>query len=517
MLKPASQKLSESVCKVKLPVAQGDKNQRKLSQETLSCIQTKAKTMLQALGFVEILGPAKHGGRIQAYSQNWRVLTQDPWILEVVQGMKIPWLSLPRQKVEPNQLTFSTEITQKVSVEVAKMTELGVIQKCQDTQTQFVSTLFLRPKKDGGVRPIINLKHLNNHLEYQHFKIEGIPALIDTIQLNDFMYKIDLSNAYWTVPVHPIDRKWLRFRWQGQMYEFLVWPFGLGPVPRWFTKLLKPVVAFLRRIGTRNIIYMDDLWGGEQEQKVSVLHAYLTAGLLEALGFLVNWKKSVLDPTQVLDDYLGFIIDSTELRLYLPSLKIQKIQAACRDLLDQKTITVRLVAKVIGQLVAASRAVFPAPLHYRQLQMTQISNLLKNQRRYGSTMTLTQGCRRELLWWIENLNDWNGKSFTMTVPSGALEIETDASNMGWGAVCEGVTTQGRWKEEEKSLHINSKELLAASLAIKAFTKNRQVKHVHLKTDNMTTMGQINNMGSTTSRGLFQLTTELWDYCITNNI
>ena len=138
------------------------------------------------------------------------------------------------------------------------------------------------------------------------------------------MYKIDLSNAYWTVPIHFQDRKWMKFHWGGKLYQFLVRPFGLGPVPRWLTKLMKPVIAFLRRQGTRNVIYMDDLWGGESDLEASVLHISLTVTLLELLGFVVNLKKSILDPTQVLKDYLGFVINSVEMSLSLPLIKFKR-------------------------------------------------------------------------------------------------------------------------------------------------------------------------------------------------
>lgn len=34
-------------------------------------------------------------------------------------------------------------------------------------------------------------------------------------------------------------------------------PFGLGPAPGVFTKLLKPIVSFLRQRGVRLVIYID--------------------------------------------------------------------------------------------------------------------------------------------------------------------------------------------------------------------------------------------------------------------
>ena len=395
-------------------------------------IRIKAKKMLKDLGFKEIPPPTKHGGRIQYYLENWQTLTKDQWILDVIQGKPIEWLETPRQKTEPKELTFSSEMNAAVDVEIAKMLDMGVIQTCQECPDQFVSTLFMRPKKDGGWRPIINLKWVNQYLQYLHFKLEGMPDVIDQINKDDFQYKVDLSSAYWTVRLHPKDRKFMRFRWKGVLMEFLVWPFGLGPVPRWWTKLMKPAIALLRKMGAKNVIYMDDIWGGESDLEVSVLHTYLTVELLTLLGFVVNLPKSILDPTRILKEFLGFIVNSTELSLSLPEKRIKKITEACKNILSQEQVTVRDLSKVIGQLVAAARAVLPAPLHYRKMQMTQISSLLKNQRNYGAQMSLNEECREELKWWIENLSTWNGKSFIAASSPHTMQITTDASKKGWG-------------------------------------------------------------------------------------
>ena len=41
----------------------------------------------------------------------------------------------------------------------------------------FYSTLFLVPKKDGGQRPVVNLKELNKFVATSHFKMEGVHTL----------------------------------------------------------------------------------------------------------------------------------------------------------------------------------------------------------------------------------------------------------------------------------------------------------------------------------------------------
>ena len=60
-----------------------------------------------------------------------------------------------------------------------------------------LSRIFLVPKKDGGHRPIINLKRLNNFVPHHHFKMEGIHMLKDLLKQGDFMTKIDLKDTYY--------------------------------------------------------------------------------------------------------------------------------------------------------------------------------------------------------------------------------------------------------------------------------------------------------------------------------
>lgn len=69
-----------------------------------------------------------------------------------------------------------------------------------------------------------------------------------------------------------------------------------------------------------------------------------------------------------------------------------------------------------------------------------------------------------------------------------LVIQSDAFNTGWGAVSNGVDiTRGTWTREETSLHIDCKELLAASFAGKAFTKMLQNAPVLTEMDHTITI------------------------------
>jgi hypothetical protein len=73
------------------------------------------------------------------------------------------------------------------------------------------------------------------------------------------MVKIDLQDAYLTVPILPSHCRFFQFEWKGRVYEFTCLPFGLSSAPWGFTKILKPVLAFLRKNGIKLIVYLDDI------------------------------------------------------------------------------------------------------------------------------------------------------------------------------------------------------------------------------------------------------------------
>ena len=63
------------------------------------------------------------------------------------------------------------------------------------------------------------------------------------------MASVDIKDAYYSVPIAAEDQKFLKFMFEGQLYQFTCLPNGLFPGPRKFTKLLKPPLATLREAG----------------------------------------------------------------------------------------------------------------------------------------------------------------------------------------------------------------------------------------------------------------------------
>ncbi len=73
-------------------------------------------------------------------------------------------------------------------------------------------------------------------------------------------------------------------------------------------------------------------------------------------------------------------------------------------------------------------------------------------------------------------------------------LTTDASLTGWGAILEGCSSQGLWKNHHLSWHINCLEMMAVFLALKNFLADLRGQHVLVRSDNTSVVSYINHQG-----------------------
>ena len=222
--------------------------------------------------------------------------------------------------------------------------------------------------------------------------METLKDVKNILKENDFMVKIDLKDAYFSVPINKESRKYVRFEWEGNLYEFQCLMFGLVPAPRIFSKLLKVPMSLLRRINVTLIIYTDDILIIAHTCQEAYLAQDSTIFLLQNLGFTINFKKSELTPSQKME-YLGVVIDSNSMTLSIPEARARKIKEECFTLFKTKNVTVREVSRVIGKLMSTAIALSPAPpplLQIRYLQRDITKTLSMNKQNYAAVITTEQ-------------------------------------------------------------------------------------------------------------------------------
>ena len=273
------------------------------------------------------------------------------------------------------------------------------------------------------------------------------------------MGSIDLKDAYYTIPIHENYRKFMRFQWRGRVMEYQCLCFGLSSAPRVFTKLMKPIFATLRAKGYISVAYIDDsyLQGYTFEECESNINA--TAELLTKLGFIINREKSEMKPKQSLK-FLGFILNSRDMTIRVTEQKIEKLRQKVRQVVETKNTTIRQISELLGMMVAYSIAVPYGRLFSMSLERQKIAALKMNKGKFEAKMTLNESTLRDIFWWSENIS-------TISAPirrsPQSIEIYTDASLSGWGAVMMETRTGGNWSADDllKYDHINQLELCSA--------------------------------------------------------
>jgi hypothetical protein len=225
--------------------------------------------------------------------------------------------------------------------------------------------------------------------------MENLSSIKSLLKQRDFMTKLDLKDAYLTVAINPQSQKFIRFIWKNKAYQFKALPFGLNVAPLVFTKLLKPVAAFLRKRGIRLVLYLDDMLIIGSSVQETTKFTQIAMDLLTSLGFTIHKVKSITTPTQIIT-FLGFIINSNSRQISLPSEKVKKTLILCRQMLMAKSVSLNMLAQLLGVLESHRPGIWRAPLHFRHLQAQLIRDLPKHNHQYNINTNLSNASKMEL-------------------------------------------------------------------------------------------------------------------------
>ena len=136
----------------------------------------------------------KTGGRLRNFEHEWQKITNDSEILTYVRGCPIDFDSEPLSYQEPtNHMAFSSQECEIINNEIEGLLVKGAIQVSEHENGEVISRIFLRYKKDGSPRPIINLKNLNSHIVYSHFKMETLKHALDLISEGCWLASLEIK------------------------------------------------------------------------------------------------------------------------------------------------------------------------------------------------------------------------------------------------------------------------------------------------------------------------------------
>ena len=110
-------------------------------------------------------------GNIHNHFSQWKSITSDPFIIDIVKsGLKLRFAEEPAQNIYHNIPVTKAE-KQIISDEIQKLLQKEVMYPCMREEGDSMSSIFTREKRDGSHKMTLNLKQVNKHIDYEHFKM----------------------------------------------------------------------------------------------------------------------------------------------------------------------------------------------------------------------------------------------------------------------------------------------------------------------------------------------------------
>jgi len=375
------------------------------------------------------------GGRLKYFADQWTMIQADHWVIDVVtNGYALEFTDVPPRSevVRVTPLPRDADLRKLLLDEVQALIQKNAVQLIHPPyEIGFWATFFLAPKKTGDWRPILNLKPLNAFIHPKRFRMQCLSVVLKGDIKGKWATSLDLKDAYLHVPIREQDRKWLRFKVNGQAYEFTCLPFGLSTAPRVFTRVTQELGAFLRRQGIQIYMYLDDWLMLSSTRLEAERDIKFVCEQVKAAGFIINIPKSCFTPTQT-PQYLGATLQLALGRVLPSDDRVLNLISCSIFLMNMGEAPAIVWLKVLGLMASMVDLVPWCRFHMRPLQLHLMFYYRPAIHGIQTAVPMNDLVRDELRWWTDRDNLFQGVVFP--VPPHQLVITTDASLHGWGGM-----------------------------------------------------------------------------------
>ena len=184
----------------------------------------------------------------------------------------------------------------------AQLNELLEQELCRPSNSPWASNVVLVTKKDGRQRFAIDYRRLNSVTKKDAYGIPQVQAILDKLRGFRYFSVIDISAAYWCVPVRERDAEKSAFNTPRGLFEMTVMPFGLVNAQATFQRLMDNTLQGLKHTES----YIDDciIYSHDAEQHMEDLRAVFSQ--LRRANLHVKLRKCQFFRKQV--EFLGHTI-----------------------------------------------------------------------------------------------------------------------------------------------------------------------------------------------------------------
>ncbi|OAD74389.1 hypothetical protein PHYBLDRAFT_144841 [Phycomyces blakesleeanus NRRL 1555(-)] len=294
---------------------------------------------------------------------------------------------LPMSSHPCPHIPMSHDQTLLLRHEISQILYKQAIEPVTSPSPGFYSNLFVIPKKDGGARPVFNLKGLNQFLDASKFKMETL-------------YEV-LGRPYIPVSHHAL---WSLHRSLAVHKDY-------------------PSCSSLGLLSQDSGLCLPQRLdpNGPHSRTSSGVHSS-SSSVHDVIGMNCQYEKVPSDS------------NSTDQPPGLLGKKLRDLQKSIHAILLATSHTSRIIHSVTMCICAAVIAMFPVNL-YTQALMFYKNKQIKVSHYWNNPVALPLPCCEELTWWLHNPAKWNGHSLLPPSPQQTLYV--NASDTGWRAALNG--------------------------------------------------------------------------------
>lgn len=494
-----------------------------INSERVSCARYEGKEPEVALKMLMELGekfnqgnPAANDEKALPLKKNigyWKAMGADNVCLSWIwYGLPRPFYEKPPREMWPNAESANRH-HEFVDAEIGDGVAKGKFVEVPDWFPELIHPMQVEVTAEGKKRLCHNMMPSNSYLPTMPFKLERLARVGPDIVFKDgHLLTADLTKAYYTVHMAEEALPYNCFFWRGKYYTSRCLLFGDGLGPYYFTKLGRPMLAFMRMIGINCTLYIDDFLSCVLPEASAKIARFQRA-FLERLGWTISEKSCFEGATT--QRFTGFEVDSAKMLYRLPQDKVAAIEALLLEFWkcapEAAAVPYKQVQRLEGTLVAAQLAVVHTAFYARLLARA------RRRVEVDKGVFFTQEELDDLSGLPDDLVKFNGAPIVQEEASvfasvdaggvglGACQINTDP-DVGVVEIAEGFS--------ENQLHTSStaRELRAALRLLQQQGQNWQGQALRLYMDSHNAVRNLLRGGSTKTAELLQLCKEIQKVC-----
>ena len=289
-----------------------------------------------------------------------------------------------------------------------------------------------------------SLNELINKEEFslQYVTIDHAIVGIKQRGAGSWMCKTDISDAFKLVPIHPSLWPYHGIKWDNKYYFYTRLVFGSRSSPKIFDNLSVAICWIAEHHFRINCIFhlLDDFLTIDPPSFTAERTMAILSLLFKSLGIPTAPHKTI-GPTQTIE-YLGIILDTSNMRALLPDEKKTRICAILDLFAKKKSCTKRELLSLLGHLNFASRVIHPG-----RSFVSYLISLSTSVKELHHHVKLSPSCRRDIFMWHKFLSKWNGISFFLDdniTFAADMHLFTDATDKAFGGYFNGQWFQGHF-------------------------------------------------------------------------